>query len=229
MRFGSMERAGAVRPTLAGTSGPLASLLSYVDTGDIQPLGVRRIAGSDLEAIVETKGYAVISAGDVGSSRVVVVAFDPRRSDWPLRVSYPIALHNLLRYLAPGSLLSTHTINAGGTVSFQPGPGVSQIVVRSPSGAATRIGPPFPPFAATQSPGIYTARSVGESGSDEPFAVNAFPSRPAPAGGPATLNVGSQATGAGVHAEQVPVAVAWVLGLAALLLLSGEWWFALRR
>jgi hypothetical protein len=57
--------------------------------------------------------------------------------------------------------------------------------------------------------------------------VNFFPTRPAPAAGPATLHVGHIQAG-GTLTTSIPISIIWVFEVVALLLLAGEWWISFR-
>jgi hypothetical protein len=164
------------------------------------------------------------------------VSFDLQRSDWPLRVSFPIMLQNLLHYLAPGLTLGQTTIAAGQSVSFFPPPGTRALQITGPDGRTQQIEPPFPPFTDTARPGLYTVRAVeaasgaypaAAAGLSAAFAVDFFPQRPAPAGGPATLHTGKAAAGKTLTAS-IPVSVLWMFELLALTILAGEWWITFR-
>jgi hypothetical protein len=72
--------------------------------------------------------------------------------------------------------------------------------------------------------GGYPAAAAGLSAS---FAVNFFPARPAPAGGPATLHTGHAASGSSLTAS-IQVDAIWVFEALALAILATEWWIAFR-
>jgi len=164
-----------------------------------------------------------------GAAPVVVIPFRLQESDWPLRVSFPIAVQNLIRYLTPGPLLGATELTTGQHVAFFPGKdGVQEVDVRRPDSGIDRVRAPFPPFADTAEPGVYTASEVGGSGRTSSFVVNFLPSRPAPVTGPRVLRFGEPA-GGGSRAVGVPVSIAWPFGLMAVLILTVEWWFAFRR
>jgi hypothetical protein len=170
---------------------------------------------------------------------MAVVTFSLQQSDWPLRISFPIVLQNLLHYLAPGLALGAANVTAGQHVTLFPAPGARAIQVVRPDGSTDLLRPPFAPFTDTSRPGLYTVREVGSGPSSgtaahggsnsaqASFAVNFFPARPAPAAGPAVLHLGHTQTGAS-RTTSVPVSVAWAFGLLALALLGVEWWAAFR-
>lgn len=231
IRFGAPHFAGTVAEAPAGTTGPLASLLRYVDLSDVHVARARAVSLPSWLQPIAVSGSGtgpLLAVGDSGSSRLAVVTFDLQQSDWPLRISFPIVLQNLLHYLAPGLTLGAADVNAGRPVSFFPAPGTTELEIVRPSGASSRLRPPFPPFTDTGTPGLYTGR---ESGGTRPatatFAVNFFPSRPGSVPGPAVLAFDHAQAGSS-RATSVPVSVAWAFGLLALGLLGLEWWMAFR-
>lgn len=248
VRFAGSVPAGSVQ---AATAGSLSSLLRYVDLSDVhvaqarsvilpawmQPLALARAACQ-----TGVCGHAVLAAGEHGNTRLGLIAFDLQHSDWPLRISFPIMLQNMLHYLAPGLALGRTTITTGHAVSFFPRPGTRALAVVRPDGGTDRIGPPFPPFTDTSQPGLYAVKEVSPAcfagtrcssnavavpGHTAAFAVNFFPARPAPAAGPATLHTGRTQPGKTLTAS-APVSILWVFEAAALLILTSEWWVAFR-
>jgi hypothetical protein len=236
LRFGKNLTGGPVSAA-PGASGSAASILQYVDLGDVHVAQSRSLTAPPwLQTLASAGGRPALAAGERGATRFALVNFDLQRSDWPLRISFPVVLQNLLPYLTPGLTLGQNNLTTGGTVTFFPPPGTHEIDVTRPSGTLTRIGPPFPPFTETTRPGLYTVRAVKSSLKGQPtatgglstaFAVNFFPSRPAPAAGPSTLSLGHAQHGATLTAS-IPVSVVWLFELLALIILATEWWAAFR-
>lgn len=236
LRFGGTESGGAVVAS-TGISGSAASILKYVDLSDVHVAQSRAASLPGwLQPLATAGGSTVLAAGARNTTRLALVDFNLQRSDWPLRISFPVVLQNLMPYLAPGLTLGQTNISTGGTVTFFPPPGTHQIEVTGPGGAVTRLERPFPPFTATSRPGLYQVRAVKQTLKGQPsptgglsaaFAVNFFPARPAPAPGPPTLHIGRTAKG-GTLTASIPISVVWVFVLFALLFLAAEWWIAFR-
>jgi hypothetical protein len=228
LRFGNQVVAGGVS-AVQGSSGPLASILRYVDLSDVHVSAVRAIPlPTWMHRLAQASGGTVLAAGERGGTRLALINFDLERSDWPLRISFPVALHNLMTYLVPGLTLGNTNVTTGQAVTFFPPPHTTELRITGPGGSSATLRPPFPPFAGTARPGLYTVQAQGPQGSSSAsFAVNFFPSRPAPAGGPATLHLGQAAAGK-ASTTSVPVDVAWVVGVLALIVLGTEWWVAFR-
>ena len=245
LRFRGTAPAGGVTQTSSGIVGPQASLLRYVDLGDVHVALTRSVSLPGwLQPIALSGGRPLLAAGEPpGGSRAgsrtslfALLSFSLERSDWPLRISFPIMLQNLLHYLAPGLTLGQTTVTTGQAVTFFPPPGTRTLAVTRPDRSVVSLRPPFPPFTDTSRPGLYTVRAVTQGTGAPPitagtqpqsFAVNFFPARPAPASGPSTVHLGHAQTGKPLIAS-VPISIAWTFILVALVILGLEWWVALR-
>ncbi len=227
LRIGAALPAGSI--TEAGpTSTSLASILQYADLSDVHIARVREVSLPGwMQPLAVSNGLTVLAAGDTGSTRLGIIPFQLQASDWPLRISFPIVLQNLVGYLAPGLTGGVRTVSAGSPVTFLPSAGIHTIQVVRPDGVVDTVHSPFPPFTDTARPGLYTVQQTGTNRSAT-FAADFFPARPAPASGPAIEHLGV----AGSHTRSTAsahVSVAWVFGLLGLTLLSLEWWYAFRR
>lgn len=240
LRFGRNLPAGQVE-AVGGVPATLAPLLKYVDLSDVHVAQARSLVLPGwMQPLATANGHTVLAAGAEagaqGTIRIALASFDLQHSDWPLRLSYPIMLQNLLHYLAPGLTLGQTTVTAGQSVTFFPPPGTRRLDIVRPDGVTDRLKPPFPPFTDTTRPGLYAVKAVEASSGGYPaaaaglsasFAVNFFPARPAPAGGPATLHTGRVQAGKTLTAS-VPISILWIFVLLAMAVLSAEWWIAFR-
>lgn len=233
------------------SSGSVASILRYVDLSDVHVAMSRSVALPGwLQPLASAGGNTVLAAGQPDSSsgehnstRFALVDFDLQHSDWPLRISFPVVLQDLVPYLAPGLALGETNLAAGQAVTFFPPSGTREIEVVRPDGAVEQLRPPFPPFTDTTRTGLYTVRAInatlkGQATATgalstspasriQAFAVNFFPARPAPAVGPATVHTGHVQASQTLTAS-VPVSLAWVFELLAVTILGVEWWIAFR-
>lgn len=230
LRFRKNRPGGTVTETAAGMSGPLGSLLRYVDLSDVHVAQVRSVSLPDwLHPLALSAGYPLLAAGESGRGRLALVGFDLQHSDWPLRISFPLAIHNLVRYLAPGLTLGASAVTVGQPVQLFPPPNTRFLDVRGPAGLHAVVHPPFPPFAGTERAGVYTIRPISPSAAslENSFAVNFFPARPAPAAGPAVVQLGHGRPHQTLHAS-APVPIDRAFILLGLALLAAEWWVAFR-
>ena len=227
--FGSERTLGGGSIGTSG-AGSLATLLQYVDFGDVHIAQARDLtAPAWLQPVVVSGGRTLLAAGDRGNTRVAVLTFNLQESDWPLRISFPITIQNILHFLAPGLALGTVDLAAGQPLRLFPEAGTREIQIIHPNGTVDHLHPPFAPFTDTSQPGLYVARGIGGgSHATVPFAVNFFPTRSRPAAGPEVLHLGQELGGGGQHLS-VPVSFAWAFGLLALAVLTVEWWVGFRR
>ena len=228
LRFGARTAAGDV----TAASGAASPLLHYVDLSDVHVGWARKSRLPDwVRPVVVSGSRTVVAAGDNGSTRLVVFTFNLQESDWPLRLSFPVIVQNVVRFLSPGLNLGTSSLAAGQKLQLFPGPGTSRVEIVRPDGRTDVLGPPFAPYTDTARTGIYSVHAVHpeQTSAGAQFAVNFFPARVAPASGPGDQMFGHDQAGHSVQILSVPVSVAWTLYLAALLLLTVEWWFAFRR
>jgi hypothetical protein len=237
--FGDAVIPGSVNLVTPGGLPQLGSIVRYSDFSDVHVAVARRaslpvwLQPLVVGAASGRRPYdtPLIAAGDAGTARLALINFDLEKSDWPLRVSFPVTMQNLLHYLTPGLALGASNVMAGQAVPLFPDASAHLIVVRGPSGRVDRLRPPFVAFLDTNRPGLYSLQEVGgPAGASARFAVNVFHPRTGSANGPQVLTVGkSKHAGSVQQVIDVPVNLDWAFGLAALALLMAEWWFALRR
>ena len=98
-----------------------------------------------------------------GDPRDAVLTFDLHHSDLPLRAGFPILVQNLLDYLLPGGF-ENQLFAPGQAVTLIAEPDARWADVTGPDGRASRLNAPFPPFTATDLPGIYTVKQQLQHG-----------------------------------------------------------------
>jgi hypothetical protein len=150
------------------------------------------------------RGAPLLYAGDRAGLATAVLAFEPRLSDLPLQVAFPILLANLTGELMGGSTAPTEALQPGTPVSLTIPSGATGISVTRPDGSVVELLPgtglaTSVTFAGTELPGIYTvtphlapSTSSAPSGSD-------------PAASPrATATPGASASGSAASATASP-------------------------
>jgi hypothetical protein len=71
---------------------------------------------------------------------VAVLTFDPRHSDLPLQVAYPILIANLMDWLLPGRIgVIPDQVAPGQVLTFTPPPEIDTLTVTRPDGTSTRL------------------------------------------------------------------------------------------
>lgn len=156
-----------------------------------------------------------------------VLTFDLHHSDLPLRADFPILVENLLDFLLPSGF-ENQVYAPGQPVSFVAEPNARYADVTAPDGRVSRLVAPFPPFTATDVPGVYTVRQQLASGSrTSRFVVQLQDpsiSRIAPGAAP-LVQAGDRATG--VLPRGTLEVWPWVAA-AALAVFVAEWFVYLR-
>ena len=80
------------------------------------------------------RGAPLLYAGDRAGLPTAVLAFEPRRSDLPLQVAFPILIANLTGELLGGSTAPTEAVAPGTPVELTIPAGASAITVTTPAG-----------------------------------------------------------------------------------------------
>jgi hypothetical protein len=124
------------------------------------------------------RGAPLLYSGARDGLNTAVLAFEPRRSDLPLQVAFPILLANLTGELLGTSTAPTEAVQPGTPVELHIPVGATGLTVTAPDGVITQLVPGSTTgdgssvtFAATDLPGIYTVTPVvGPEPSQEPVA-----------------------------------------------------------
>jgi hypothetical protein len=182
------------------------------------------------QALVESERSPLVVSGERGGKRVVWCGFDLRDSDLPLRVAFPIFVTNALRWLsAPRgtSSLDGAPLRAGETVALNIPGDAREVQIQAPDNTTRRVAVPESPllYAGTDEVGVYTAQAgSGKNTWKKTFAVSLLNATESDLKPRDALKIagGQQVTGAtGARANRE----LWgFIALAALLLLSLEWW-----
>ena len=126
------------------------------------------------ESFLEYDGKCVGYYGEVNGRKEVVVGFDIRESDFPLRAEFPVFLANAMIYLSNTSWLATNVYYAGEELALQPWaePDMTTLPENLEKAGMYRIGNEEYQEAyvvrfqsATESDGQAVAESVGGTGS----------------------------------------------------------------
>jgi len=151
-------------------------ILEYVDLSEVSILDSAHVPLPDWARPVlvdEASGAPLLFIGEVEGQRIVVLAFDPRHSDLPLQVAYPILIANLVYWLLPGRIGEIpDQVTPGQVLTFTPPPEITALTVTRPDGTSTQLeiqdGRAL--YADTTQPGVYRV-TWGEAQSLV-FAVN---------------------------------------------------------
>ena len=169
---------GVVNGTLSnpgiGSLSPDEPILRYVDLSTTHVSQAQLITTPDWARTIipGPKGAPLLYAGVRAGLPTAVLAFEPRRSDLPLQVAFPILLSNLTGELLGGSAAPVEAVSPGTPVDLAVPAGATGVTVTSPDGTTTDLvasaaGGPSVSYVATDLPGIYTVAPI-RSGNASP-------------------------------------------------------------
>ncbi len=188
-----------------GSLDPAEPILRYVDLSTTHISSAQQLTTPDWARTVipGPKGSPLLYTGVRAGLPTAVLAFEPRRSDLPLQVAFPILLSNLTGELLGGSTAPTEAVAPGAPVSLQVPSGATGVSVTRPDGTTTELVPSLASgsavtYALTDLPGIYTVTPTGTTAAS-----------PAPSGSAALTPRPSASAGAGPSASAgaTPLAV----------------------
>jgi von Willebrand factor type A domain/Aerotolerance regulator N-terminal len=187
---------GTLRDPGIGSLAPDEPILRYVDLSTTHIAEAARLTLPDWARTIipGPSGAPLLYVGSRDGIRTAVMAFEPRRSDLPLQVAFPILLANLTGELLGGSNAPAEAVDPGTPVQLVIPAGAERLTVATPGGevselsAATADGRVVT-FAGTDIPGIYTVTpipSATSGASSDDAGASATPSPTATgSGGPA--------------------------------------------
>lgn len=203
---------------------------------DLSPLVVNRADAASLPAwavpLVASAAGPLIVAGQVSpTQRMVVTFFGLGDSNLAQLAAFPLLLRAMLAWLVPG-------LPHAATATPQQVPllrGATRAVLVAPDGQATTLplsASGLPLLPALDTPGVYWLSEPDGAPAlpPAPLVVNAQPlslPAPAPAAPAPRLPFSAALPALSALSGQISL-VTWAL-LAALLVLSGEWWYYVRR
>lgn len=225
LEAGSRKPVGSLNAT---PDGEASGLTRGVQLAGVHVLRVRMISAPGwLHSVVRSGRVPVVLAGENGQHRLVVMPFRLEESDWPLQVSFPVLVQNVVRYLAPPLITTGDQGNAGSPVELRY-QGIGSIQVTGPDGSTQTLPEGTAWYRSTEVPGIYTVRAGSGGGDTAQFAVNAFSPRLPAAFGAPVLRFHASSSDARRTLPTLTL-LSSALGLLALLVLSVEWWAAFRQ
>ena len=171
--------------------------------------------------LVEAVGGTLIYALEETNRKAVFVGFDLFKSDFPLRVAFPVILSNSLRWLHPAGLDQTsYQLATGQPILLPVEHGVSTVTVTTPSGRTVQgqVTRGVVSFTDTDEVGLYTLTTSRGQTQIAVNLMNAEESDNAPRPLPApTASAQAAATPVPIQRELWPLLV-----MVAVLLLCAE-------
>ncbi len=153
-----------------GTLDPEEPVLRYVDLSTTHIAeAVRLTTPSWARTVIPgPRGAPLLYAGDRDGIPSAVLAFEPRRSDLPLQVAFPILMANLTGELLGASTAPTETVEPGAPVELVIPDGALGLTVTHPDGEVTELvrtstgTSATVTFAGTGLPGVYTVTPIAD-------------------------------------------------------------------
>ena len=159
--------AGTLKDPGIGSLDPDEPILRYVDLSTthiaeakklVVPAWARTVIGGPA-------GAPLLYAGDRAGLRSAVLAFEPRRSDLPLQVAFPILIANLAGELMGASGGPNDAVKPSDPVSLAIPSGATGLHVTRPDGTALdlvpgTVGGTSVTFSQTEQPGLYTVTAI---------------------------------------------------------------------
>ena len=150
-----------------GTLSPDEPILRYVDLSTIH---IAEAARLELPAwarsvIPGPRGAPLLYAGVRAGVPSAVLAFEPRRSDLPLQVAFPILIANLTGELMGGSAAPADAVKPGDPVSLPIPTGATGLRIERPDGSVVELAPGIAggssvTFTQTDLLGVYVATAI---------------------------------------------------------------------
>jgi len=197
---------GQVNGTLTnpgiGTLSPDEPILNFVDLSTLHIAESARMTLPDwARAVIPgPRGAPLLYVGERDGLRTAVLAFDPRQSDLPLQVAFPVLLANLTGELLGGSSAPVDSIRPGDPVELTMRPGVTALRVTAPDGTVQELVPGVDggatvTYSGTDVPGVYTVAPVlNPDASPAPSAAATPIPSPAASGAPVAAGADGTAT-----------------------------------
>ncbi len=179
--------------------------------------------------LISTQGGALLADVSRGGQSILVVGFDLADSNWPLRLSFPLFVQNLIAWAPKAALAAETSVASGNPLTILPAPDVQEGTVYLPDGTheAVRLDPTRPVyFANTSKAGVYRVQTGAKS---ETYAVNLLDPRETAITPAESISIGrSQVAAEPARLLQNRELWHW-FALAALGVLTLEWWIYSRR
>jgi Ca-activated chloride channel homolog len=207
------EVTGSATDPGIGTPPADEPILRYVDLttvhiGKTQKLTVppwaRVVLSGTAGSGATAESIPLLYVGERAGQRLGVLAFEPRQSDLPLQVAFPILMANLTGELLGGSSAPTTAVVPGDPVSLPLPAGATGLTVTRPDGTsidvpAATVDAATVSFSQTDELGVYTATPIGLSASPGPSSSRA-------SAGPSASPAASATPGASTAASASPAA-----------------------
>jgi Ca-activated chloride channel family protein len=205
-------------------SHPLLQFVDFTDVHIEEALALRTRGGA--QSLVEGTDTSLLSVIEEPRLRLVTLAFDPMRSDLPLRVAFPVFITNLLHWLAPQQGdFTAGQIRAGMPYAVFFDTPVERVSVQDPQGNTRDYEVQGNPWIFTDANriGVYIMRAGEQKRYLTVSLLDQTESDISPAGALPSLTPGEEAS-AVQYAGVIETPLWPYVLLGAVLILVGEWY-----
>lgn len=204
----------------------------FVNVSQLNLLRFRRVHDVGWATpLLTTDSGAILYAGETDGRQIAILPFDLRESDFPLQISYPILMANLLEWFTPRAVLTlTDSAQVGDVIPITPPLSADLIRITPPNDAphiTLNIVGTTVVFADTDAIGIYQLELLEGNTvlSSQQFAVNLFSDleshiAPVPI---EQFAIAGATILRQVEEESGQQEIGWVFALLAVLVLLIEW------
>ena len=181
-------------------------------------------------SILEAPQGPLILAGELGRQRIVWVGFDPLESNWPLRVSFPIFIANVVDWLNPANATGAQLlVKAGDPFRLALAEPVKSAEVKLPGGKSVTLNVENANeliFGDTTRQGVYHLRAGTNEVTFCVDLLDAAESNIRPRG---ELEFGSYTRVAATTTQRTNMELWRTFAAIGLIVLLLEWWWYHRR
>jgi hypothetical protein len=199
---------GTIRNPGIGSLEPEEPVLRYVDLSTTHISEAVRLALPDWARTIipGPRGAPLLYAGLRDGLPSAVLAFEPRRSDLPLQVAFPILVANLTGELLGGTTAPLEAVEPGTPVELTIPAGADRLSVTGPDGTTVELLPSAGggsrvTFVGTETPGIYTVTPIASAATTSSGSVG---SGTTPTGEPTPIGASPNTGGASPGASPLP-------------------------
>lgn len=228
--LGGLQGEGRIRnpPILAiNSEHPLTRFLNMGAVLINQAIKLRLPDGG--RTLISTTGGPLIADVSRKDRLIALVAFDPADSNWPLNLSFPLFMQNLVAWASNVAESAETSVSAGNPLTIMPKPEVGHATVTLPDGTERRaelapLRPVF--FGETQQAGVYRVDRGDESTF---YAVNLLDKNESSVTPASSLKIGRGKVAAETGTfTQTKEFWRWAI-FFGIFLLTVEWWIYSRR
>ncbi len=179
--------------------------------------------------LMTTNGTPLIADVSRNARQLLIIGFDISDSDWPLKLSFPLFMQNVVNWVPRTSTSAQQFVQSGTPIEFAAQDNESELSIKKPDGITSNIvvAPTHPVYYGDTA--LVGAYSVSQGESRYSIAVNLSSIEESNIKPSDTLSFGRGT----IQATQKPLRTTrefWpILVLIALIILQFEWWIYSKR